>query len=90
MAEWSNGDRHEGGWRDGRRHGQGTQLWRSGNICIGKWRDNLPHGEGEYVAQQPARGQWQANCFRRGARIVAVGRPPTECLPSYAERPKRQ
>lgn len=92
IAEWANGDRYEGEWRDGRSHGQGTQQWRSGNQYSGEWRDNLPHGEGEYVhvAHPPARGMWQAGCFREGTRLVAVGRPANECLPSYAERLNRQ
>jgi hypothetical protein len=43
---WANGDRYEGGWRLGKRHGpEGVLSWGQGRHQYqGEWADDLPHG----------------------------------------------
>jgi hypothetical protein len=38
--------RYVGGWRDGARHGHGTQVFRDGSVYEGAWVDNRQHGRG--------------------------------------------
>jgi len=40
------GDRHEGYYRDGKRHGSGTYLWANGDKYSGMWEYGLMHGHG--------------------------------------------
>jgi hypothetical protein len=39
----TNGDRYEGQWKDGKRHGQGTYFYASGGQKAGQW------SEGKFV-----------------------------------------
>ncbi|KPI87763.1 hypothetical protein ABL78_3172 [Leptomonas seymouri] len=42
--------RYVGGWRDGARHGNGTQVFRGGSVYEGEWEHNKPHGRGRRTA----------------------------------------
>ena len=41
---WANGDRYEGQWLDGNRHGKGTYVWSSGGRYEGDWAENKRTG----------------------------------------------
>lgn len=42
--------RYVGGWRDGVRHGVGTQVFRDGSVYEGAWENNEQHGHGRRTA----------------------------------------
>ena len=41
-----NGNKYEGEWKDGKKHGQGTYTWSNGDVYEGEWKDNNPNGQG--------------------------------------------
>jgi hypothetical protein len=63
------GTRYEGQWRDGLRHGRGSQRWgltseRPGDQYQGDWSDGRRHGQGTY--------HWSLNSPRAGYRYVGA------------------
>ena len=38
--EWTNGDRYEGQWKDGRKDGQGEMRWKDGRRWVGVFKDD--------------------------------------------------
>ena len=36
---WKNGDKYSGDFKDGKIHGQGTQIWKNGNVYEGEWQN---------------------------------------------------
>jgi hypothetical protein len=40
-----NGDRYEGEWRNGKRHGRGKYIWADGTWSDGEWKDNQRFGQ---------------------------------------------
>ncbi len=47
---WESGDKYVGEWKDGKRHGQGTQTQQIfGSKYVGEWKDGAPHGQGTYL-----------------------------------------
>ena len=49
--EWSDGDKYEGHFEDGKKHGEGTFTWSNGNCYVGNWIADMKHGYG--VTHQP-------------------------------------
>jgi len=41
-----NGDKYEGEFKDGKRHGQGTYTFKDGRIYVGEFKDGASHGQG--------------------------------------------
>jgi len=39
---WENGTKYMGEWKDGKKHGQGTETWSSGWKYVGEWREGKP------------------------------------------------
>ena len=47
---WPNGDRYEGGWRNGEKDGQGTYTWSGGEMKYqGQYKDDLEDGQGTFT-----------------------------------------
>jgi len=44
----NSGDRHEGGYLEGERHGLGVYLWANGDKYSGEWNTGLMHGRGKF------------------------------------------
>lgn len=42
---YSTGERYEGEWKDGIRHGQGRRYYADGSIYDGGWRRDKKHGK---------------------------------------------
>jgi hypothetical protein len=73
-------DRFEGTFVAGKRQGAGRYTWNESEWYVGFYKDDLPHGLGTAsIGGQTFSGQWQAGCFRSGARTVAIGVPLTSC-----------
>ena len=43
-GKWE-GDKYEGEWKKGEKHGQATYTTSSGRKYIGEWKDGLSHGQ---------------------------------------------
>ena len=39
---WSNGDKYEGDWKNGKKHGQGTIFYQDGSKLEGEFKDDSP------------------------------------------------
>lgn len=48
VFEYSNGDRYEGGLKDGLRNGEGILYTADGSVWRGNWKDGLLEGEGSF------------------------------------------
>ncbi|MCX7679923.1 MAG: hypothetical protein N2316_12010, partial [Spirochaetes bacterium] len=42
----ASGERYEGEWKEGLRHGIGRAHWPDGDSYIGQWMHDHPHGKG--------------------------------------------
>jgi hypothetical protein len=40
------GSKYVGGWKDAKKHGQGTYTWLSGHKYVGEFKDGKKHGQG--------------------------------------------
>ena len=70
-------DSYEGGYRQGRKHGQGTAVWLGGRTYSGEWRNGKRHGEGTERSADGSRyeGRWKdGRKHGRGARILPNGK----------------
>ena len=79
---WTDGDRYEGGFRDGIEHGRGTLTWADGGRYEGGWRDGKPHGHGTLTEVNGKRyeGEWREGCFgERDGKWWAVFTTAAEC-----------
>ena len=61
-----NNDCYEGGWKEGKRHGQGKYTWANGSIYGGGWKDGQKgnrHGHGKqiYPDGNVYEGRWKNN-----------------------------
>jgi hypothetical protein len=58
---YGNGDRYEGGWRDGCRYGRGTHHFRDGGVYEGQWRNAAPDGRGKMTLKNGSHyeGSWK-------------------------------
>ena len=43
------GEKYEGEWKDGKKHGEGTYYYPLGNTYIGDWGDDKRNGKGTYI-----------------------------------------
>lgn len=43
---YSNDNKYDGQFKDGKRNGQGTYTWSNGKKYVGQWRDNKIYGRG--------------------------------------------
>jgi hypothetical protein len=61
---FSDGDRYEGNWKDGKMSGQGTFCWaNSGDKYVGNWQDGKMNGQGimYYADGSKYEGGWKDN-----------------------------
>lgn len=45
---YAEGDRYEGEWKDGYRHGKGIHFFQNGDRYVGEWATGVPSGSGSY------------------------------------------
>ena len=65
-SEWGtyispDGDKYEGEWKDGKKHGQGTITLSSGTKYVGEWKDDQRTGQGTMTYYDGAKyeGGWK-------------------------------
>ena len=70
IVEWANGNRYEGDFRDGKRHGRGTYTWADGARYEGDYHNGKPHGQGTltFATGNRYEGRWRKGCFDVGDR----------------------
>eukprot|EP00775_Hariotina_reticulata_P009040 gene9040-9211_t len=80
VVTYKNGDKYEGAWQNGSRHGNGT-LWvlKQGKYHIrysGDWASDLPHGAGLFYDADgnSYEGEWQSGLRHGRGRAVTGGR----------------
>lgn len=50
VMQYPSGNSYEGEWRDDRKDGYGTMVWKTlDEVYTGHWHKNLPHGFGEHI-----------------------------------------
>jgi len=59
--KFTNGAVYKGYWKNGMRHGEGTQIWPDGARYEGFWRKNKAHGKGKFwhVDGDVFEGEWK-------------------------------
>ncbi len=70
-----NGGEYLGGWKNGKRSGQGTHFYVSGDKYIGQWRNGRKNGEGTHYYADGSYyiGLWEDNRRLRGSLNLANG-----------------
>ena len=55
------GNRYEGYWKNGKRHGNGIYTWINGDKYNGAWKKNKKNGKGTYTFDSGAKyiGRWK-------------------------------
>ena len=58
---FQNGDKYEGGWKDGKKNGKGTYTSKNGYKYEGEWKDNKMDGKGTYKFKSGEKyeGDWK-------------------------------
>lgn len=57
---WPDGNRYEGEYLNGLKHGKGIFFFANGKIFKGRWKNGQKHGEGELkLGNQIIRGLWR-------------------------------
>lgn len=59
--KYSNGNKHDGEFKDGQRSGKGTLTYPNGGQYIGEWKNNLPNGQGtlNFSDERKYVGEWK-------------------------------
>ena len=54
-------NKYVGEWKDGKRHGQGTETWTDGKKYVGEYKDGKWHGKGTYTSSYGSKyvGEWK-------------------------------
>ena len=77
---WSNGDRYEGEWVDGKKNGRGKMTLANGNWYDGEWCDDYPDGEGKArINGRIYQGIWNLGCLRDAEQQAAWGWSRHQC-----------
>lgn len=77
---WSNGDRYEGEWLDGKKYGRGKMTLANGNWYDGEWHDDYADGEGmAMINGKIYKGVWARGCLRSGEQQAAWGLSLRQC-----------
>jgi len=43
---FTDGEKYDGEWKDGKQNGQGTLTFKDGSKYLGEWKDGEYHGQG--------------------------------------------
>jgi len=58
---WENGTKYMGEWKDGKKHGQGTETYPDGRKYEGEFKDGKQNGQGTYIYHDGRKyeGEWK-------------------------------
>jgi len=54
----TDGEKYEGKWKNGKKHGQGTMTWSSGGKYVGEWKDGKRWNGTMYDKEGNIIGKW--------------------------------
>ena len=60
------GDKYQGYWKKGKRHGKGRHNWPNGDVYLGQFKNDKQHGIGNYTWSN---GEKYSGNFLKGIRI---------------------
>ena len=65
---YENGDEYTGGFKLGKRHGEGTYIFVGGDKYVGEWRDDQKQGKGIYIFENNEKfeGIFEKNAMKLG------------------------
>jgi len=72
----SSGDEYDGGWKNGKPHGQGTLTWADGDKYVGEFKNGKKNGQGTYTLANGEEyvGEWKNNkCSGQGVYTFVDG-----------------
>ena len=75
---WANGQKYDGYWKDGKRHGRGVHTWASGQKYDGEWKDGKEHGRGVFTWPD---GSKQDAEWKDGTKLPPTPRPTPRPTP---------
>merc|ERR1712223_691 len=82
MMRWNQGDKYEGDWQEGLRHGQGTYFSKTNGFKYeGQYAKDKKHGKGKYTYPNGDiyNGQWKEGVRHGEGKLVkADGEERTE------------
>jgi hypothetical protein len=63
-----------GEWKDGKKNGQGSLIYRNGNSYDGEWKDNLMNGHGKFIGTNGNSydGEWKDNLMNGHGKIIGT------------------
>jgi len=67
VYKWTDGDKYDGGWKDGKFQGKGTYFYSNGSKFLGMYKQGKKHGEGVYI---DAKGKHFEGFWELGKRVV--------------------
>ena len=82
VYKWSDGDKYEGEWKDGKFHGKGNYFYGNGSTFTGVYKHGKKHGEGVFV---DAKGKDFEGFWEHGRRVVKTNTLYKDWLPGKWE-----
>jgi len=64
---WSDGEKFEGDWKNGKQDGKGTYFYSNGSKYIGGWKNGKKEGEGVFIKLN---GNEYEGIWEQGKRVV--------------------
>ena len=73
MRTFANGEKYDGEWKDGDRHGKGIETDENGDVYYGWFEYNLRHGEGIITLKKTGK---EYDIMYENNREVSCNPPP--------------
>lgn len=70
IIDFQNGDKYEGDWKDGQKHGQGVYTWKNGDRYEGGWKNGKAHGKGVFTRADGTKNDGE---FENGSLVYTDG-----------------
>lgn len=80
--KWSDGDKYEGEWKEGKFHGKGNYFYSNGSTFTGFYKQGKKHGEGVFV---DSKGKDFEGFWENGKRVVKTNTLYKDWLPGKWE-----
>jgi antitoxin component YwqK of YwqJK toxin-antitoxin module len=78
VYKWSDGDKYEGDWKNGKFEGKGKYYYSNGSTFEGKYKLGKKHGEGVFIKKN---GDEYEGLWQHGKRVVKTNTILKQWLP---------